>query len=141
MSASHLQSLKIKAKLLQKAKRKAGKIMQLKEAFAILAKAAGFSSWQDLKATLDTNSVFCPPGHSAYWKTWYGTYEGALQHLSEHGGFLLPYRKDFFICDADYLRFLGVGAEDRDLERVGSNWAEPRDSEAFARLMKRLRKT
>ncbi len=138
MSQTRIESLKIKAKLLQKAKQKAGKPIQLKAAFATLARAAGFDSWQDLKQTLEQNQPLCPPGHSAHWKVWYASYDEAKTHLREHGGYLLPYLKDFFICNEDYIRFLGIEEGDTDLARVGKNWAEPVDYEAYQRLLKKV---
>lgn len=139
MPVSRIQSLKIRAKLLQKAKAKAGKPVRLKEAFTLLARASGFSSWQDLKTTLNENGPLCPPGHSAHWKIWYASYSEACSHLKAHGGFLLPYQRDFFICDLDYLNFLGLSADDPDLKEVGTNWVEPGDLQAFKRLLKKVR--
>ncbi len=138
MPATRIESLKTKAKLLQKAKSKAGKPTRLKDAFELIAKTAGFASWRDLKAVLDANESFCPPGHSALWKVWYASYAEALEHIETSGGYLLPYQKEFFVCDADYIRFLGVTPDDEDLKKVGSNWAEPCDAKAFERLMKKI---
>jgi len=138
MSISRIQSLRIKAKLLQKSKRRAGTMFRLKDAFSMIARASGFSSWQDMKLTLDANEVLCPAGSSAHWKVWYANYDEAVAHLGLNGGFLLPYQKDFFVCDADYIRFLGIESEDPDLVAVGPNWAEPKDPRAFDRLLKRI---
>lgn len=137
MSNIRLEALKTKAKLLQKAKRGTGKLIQLKEAYALIAKAAGYSSWQDMKATLDSNDKFCPKGHSAIWKAWFASYEEALLHLKENQ-FLVPYMKDFFICNADYIQFLGLELNDSDLLKAGTNWVKPKDMQAFERLSKKI---
>jgi hypothetical protein len=137
---SRLQALKTKAKLLQKAKLKAGKPIRLKEAYTYLARTSGFASWRDLKATLEGDDVFCPPGHSADMKTWYAAYPDAVSHLAAHGGYLLTYQKAFFICDEGYIRFLGLSPDDPDVQKVGNNWAEPQDGPAFKRLLGKLKR-
>ena len=138
MSKTPLYSLRIKAKLLQKAKKKSGTNILLKDAFAILAKTAGFASWQDLKATLEANQIFCPNGHSAIWKNWYASYEMALSDLTATENYLIPYQKEFFICDQNYIQFLGLQIEDADLLKVGHNWVQPKDMKSFERLIKKI---
>lgn len=136
---SELEKLKIKAKLLQKAKRRAGIELRLKDAFELLARKAGFLSWRDLRENLDETAELCPGGSSAFWKVWYRTYGEALRHLNEHGGFLLPYRKHFFLCEPVYVQFLGIAEGDADLAAVGPNWVEPRDAAAYRRLLEKIR--
>ena len=141
MAHSRIESLKNKAKLLQKAKKKAGKPIQLKTALALIAKTSGYSSWRDLKQTLETNEQFCFPQGSAFWNTWYASYADARKHLESHGGFLLPYQKQFFICDIHYIENLGIRRTDPDLERVGTDWVKPLDAEAWKRLLKKIKST
>ncbi|AFY00209.1 hypothetical protein Bdt_0501 [Bdellovibrio bacteriovorus str. Tiberius] len=139
MSVSRLESYKIKAKLLQKAKQKSGQDFQLKDAFALIAKTAGFASWNDLKATLENQVDFCKKGHSAYWKVWYASYDEARAHLDSDGGYLLPYQKDFFICDENFIQWLGLEVTDEDLLKVGRDWAKPLDADAYSRLLKKMK--
>ncbi len=139
MSTPAIESLKIKAKLLQKMKKSAGKPIQLKEAFDILAKASGFKSWRELKELFEATEHYCPKGSTARWKVWYKNYDEAETQLNASGGFLLPYRDHFFICDQDYVQFLGVPMADSDLKKVGCNWVEPNDAEAFFRLTQKIR--
>jgi hypothetical protein len=142
-----IDSLKIKAKLLQKAKAKSGKPLQLKEALNILAVSAGYGSWRELKAAYETTDHYCPPGTSAHWKTWYKSYDEARTHLMGHTNtgengraeFLLPYRDQYFVCEIHYLEALGISASDSDLAKVGTNWVELRDAAAFARLNERIK--
>jgi hypothetical protein len=138
MPVSRLDALKIKAKLLQKAKFRAGISMALKDAYEILAKTAGFSSWREMKSTLDTHEILRPPGASALWNVWYGSYEEAKNHVQEHGGFLLPYQKQFFVCDENYILSLGIPIDDPDLEKVGRDWVTPKDSTAWKRLLGKI---
>ena len=138
MVTSGTQFLKDKAKLLQKAKKKAGKPIQLKTALALIAKTSGYDSWRDLKKTLETNEQFCSPKSSAFWNTWYAAYADARKHLESHGGFLLPYQKQFFICDIHYVENLGIKRNDPDLEKVGADWVRPLDVSAWKRLLKKI---
>lgn len=137
---TRLESLKIKAKLLQKAKLKAGKAIQLKEAFELIAKHAGFLSWRDMKENLDANDFMAPKPGGTYWNVWYSSYEEAKEHLASREGFLLPYQKHFFICDIHYIENLGVDRNDEDLKLVGRNWVEPSDASAWTRLSTKVRK-
>lgn len=136
---SRLELIKSKAKLLQKAKKKAGLDIQLKEAFEILAKHAGFPSWREMKENLEMSELTRFQGSSAHWNTWYSSYEKAKEHLDKNGGYLLAYQKDFFICDQDYISSLGISADDSDLLLVGNNWMEPQDKEAWERLIKKMK--
>jgi hypothetical protein len=137
---SRLESLKIKAKLLQKAKKKAGKEIALKDALQQIAQLSGFENWRDLKENFEENQVFEISMSSAHWHVWYASYNEALKHLHETGGFLLPYQKHFFICNEDYIKELGLAMSDNDLLRVGNNWAEPQDKEAWLRLKAKIKK-
>lgn len=136
---SSLESLKIKAKLLQKAKKKVGVSLQLKDALDQIARLSGFPNWRELKTVTEETEIFCPQPSSAHWKTWYASYEEALSHLEEGEGFLLPYRKQFFICDIHWIERLGLRAEDPDLDRVGRNFVEPKDREAWQRVVKKIK--
>lgn len=140
MAHSRIDALKTKAKLLQKAKRKAGKPIQLKEALQKVASAAGFSSWRELRESFSESDILCPSGSSAFWKTWYNSYEEARLHLTAKDDiYLLPYGKQFFICDHHWIDHLGLSQGDPDLLKVGRNWAEPKDMEAWSRVLKRIK--
>lgn len=138
MPLSRLDALKTKAKLLQKAKKRSGKPIALKEAFALIATSAGFASWREMKAALDIHELLRPPHSSALWSVWYGKYDDAAGHLQEQGGYLLPYQKQYFICDEHYIVSLGIQLGDPDLEKIGPDWARPKDVEAWNRILKKI---
>lgn len=100
MPATRLQSLKTKAKLLQKAKAKAGKPILLKTALDIIAKTSGFDSWRELKENIEANEVLWSSLGGALWNNWHASYEEAVAMLADDQ-FLLPYQKQFFICDTN----------------------------------------
>lgn len=125
MTYSSIESLKIKAKLLQKAKKKAGIEFPLKDAYGVLAKTAGYSSWKEMIDSYELADVFNPPKWSALWKIWFGSREAALLHFKNPDQYLIPYQKQFFICDVNYIRTLGLSEEDSDLTLVGNDWSAP----------------
>ena len=138
MSLSSLESLKIKAKLLQKSKKKKGIEIQLKDAFQIIAKAAGFESWRELSSNFEETDFFNPSHWSAQWKVWYGNLDEARAHLEEDK-FLLPYHKQFFICDIYYIEALGISEDDSDLKLIGHDWTRPQNKAAWSRVVARIR--
>lgn len=140
MAISQIQHLKNKAKLLQKAKARAGKPILLKDALEIIAKHANFASWRELKENLDENAILVRHLGPSVWNVWYASYEEALRDLNQiPGRFLLPYRKQFFICDIHYINRLNIDVGDADLKLVGNNWVEPKDSAAWDRLLKKMK--
>ena len=113
------------------------------DALAVVALAHGFVSWA---AVLES----CLPGlrsvmmHSdrmaPYLNRWFAGYEEAAASLRDEGGYLLPYRKQFFITVHDAIREIGLDPDDPDWERIGFDWVRPRDVEAHLRLCRlRLR--
>lgn len=140
MSLSSIESLKIKAKLLQKSKKKKGIEIPLKDAYQIIAQAAGFESWRELSANFEATDLFNPPRWSAQWKVWYANLEEARSHLEEDK-FLLPYHKQFFICDIHYIEALGIPEGDSDLKLIGHDWTKPLDKVAWSRVVDRIRET
>lgn len=137
MAISRLQTLKNKAKLLQKAKAKAGKPILLKTAFNIIAKTSGFKSWRELKENIETNEILWSSLNSTLWHNWLANYDEALEILTEDR-FLLPHEKHFFICDINYIEALGLTKDDADLKAVGNNWVKPKDWAAWTRLLQKI---
>lgn len=138
MSRSSIESLKIRAKLLQKSKKKSGKEIQLKDALQIVAKAKGFDSWRELNAKFEETDLFNPAHWSAQWKVWYSTLDEARTNLKE-AEFLLPYHKQFFICDVHYIQALGISPEDGDLKAIGNDWTIPQNENAWERVVQKIR--
>ncbi len=137
---SRITSLKIKAKLLQKQKKKSGIAIKLKEAYHILAKASGYSSWQAMKSHLEEHEMFesIANNHlSSYPKKWHSSYEEAKASLKD-GEFLIPYGHQYFICGAYDIQMLGIFLDDSDLVLVGDDWSAPKNPEAGKRLFKKL---
>jgi hypothetical protein len=74
------------------------------------------------------------------WNVWYSSYEDAVRDLGQsEGRYLLPYQKQFFICDIHYVNRLNIDVDDADLKLVGNNWVEPKDAAAWDRLLKKMK--
>ncbi len=123
--------------------------VQLKHALTVVAVEAGATSWLALKAAaaLTEPAAQLRPkarradetflyerGLSVLLNRWFASYEEAKASLAADGGYLLPYRQQFYICEAEGIRVLGLDPDDADWQRIGWNWIEPADREARARL-------
>ena len=74
-------------------------------------------------------------GMSAISNRWFTTYEGAVASLRSDGGYLFPYRNQFFVTSGEGIRELGLDPADPDWERIGWDWARPADADAWGRLL------
>lgn len=83
-----------------------------------------------------------PTSHPPMWvapmgaclNRWFLTYEEARESLEAEGGYLLPYRQQFFVTGPEAVRELGLDPQDPDWERIGRDWVRPADQEAWRRL-------
>ena len=118
---------------------------QLKHALAVLAAELGYPNWADCKQRLevpaelrlDTEGFF-GAGSSAYLNHWFARYDEARVSLEAEGGYLFPFRYQFFICGPGFLEARGIDPADPDWERIGRDWVRPLDQEARDRLERRL---
>jgi hypothetical protein len=65
---------------------------------------------------------------------WFTSYEEARSSLETEGGYLLPYKAQFFVTEGEGIRELGLDPDDPDWARIGWDWVRPKDSEAWERL-------
>lgn len=72
-----------------------------------------------------------------YLNRWFANYEAAREALEEHGEFLLPYRKHFYVCKAEVISALGLDPNDPDWEKIEFDCARPTDEAAFQRLLQK----
>ncbi len=72
---------------------------------------------------------------AVYLNRWFTCYEDARAARETDGGFLFPYQDQFFVAEPAAIRVLGLDPADPDWERIGFDWARPRDPEAFERLL------
>ncbi|WP_241758718.1 GIY-YIG nuclease family protein [Pyxidicoccus parkwayensis] len=119
--------------------------VQRKHALAVIALEQGFASWSELKAAreaspppaVDFEALLSRVG-GLFLNRWFTTYEDALASLRSQGGYLFPFRQQFFVCEASLLTALGVDVSDADWALAGPDWMEPLDAAAHARLEQKL---
>ena len=109
--------------------------VKLKHALAALALEEGYGSWRELKASAEaTGPKMYDPRMDTFLNRWFVRYGNARASLEEEGGFLLPYKRQFFICETGAIKMLGLDPDDPDWELIGHDWVKPRDREAWLRL-------
>jgi hypothetical protein len=115
-----------------------------RHALAVLAKELGFSGWPHARAVLagespeDFGTLLYPDGASAHWNIWSAHYDEARQIRGEHGGYLLAYRRHFFIVDRYFIETLGLDPDDPRWEDIGRDWVRPPRPEARTELYAEL---
>ena len=57
-----------------------------------------------------------PDGADTHWNIWSASYAEARSIREHHGGYLLAYRRHFFIVDRYFIETLGLLPEDPDWE-------------------------
>jgi hypothetical protein len=124
--------------------------VRLKHALAVIALEHGFPSWESAKKALaqpqapvhspadETGNRRYPDGCTSTFNHWFTSYEEARAQLEQGGGFLLPYRNQFFICESGHIENVGLSPDDPDWERIGRDWVKPNDLEAWACLSAKL---
>lgn len=112
---------------------------------SVIALELGFRGWAQLAHVLegggegaDFGSILCPMRMMSHQNIWLSDYAEAKRIRNDHGGFLLAYRKQFFIADGDYLLDLGLDPEAEGWEAMGRDWVTPDDLNARARFYARL---
>ena len=111
---------------------------------AVIARELGFQGWPHAVAVLDgTDSsdfgtLLYPNGADAHWNIWSASYNEARAIREEHGGYLLAYRRHFFIVDRYFIETLGLHPDDPDWELIGRDWVRPRRADARERLYGKL---
>lgn len=110
------------------------KEIKRKHALLLIAVENGFNSWIELK--MQINFIV-----SGYLNSWFANYSEARSQLQSAGGFLLPYKNQFFICNAHYIEQIGFDPDDPDWKRIGYDWVVPADKKAWQRLYKKWSQT
>jgi hypothetical protein len=89
---------------------------------------------------IDERTLWYSDKLDVYLNRWFAGYEEARQSRESEGGFLLPYRHQFYVCEFGAIKALGLDPDDSDWERIGFDCAKPADPEAYQRLSEKRRK-
>jgi hypothetical protein len=113
-----------------------------KHALAVVAAEQGFESWSALKAAMtprfDVEAAFRAGINCGCLNRWFTRYDEARESLRIEGGYLFPFRTQFFLCESGFIEAMGLDPADPDWERIGRDWVEPRDPAARERIERRL---
>jgi hypothetical protein len=90
-----------------------------------------------MTAMQDEQPTMWVPQMGAVLSRWFTTYEEARTSLDLEGGYLLPYRKQFFVTTGAAIEELGLDPADPDWALIGWDWVRPADPEAWERLMEK----
>ena len=89
-------------------------------------------------AEADFGTLLYPKGWGSRLNHWFAQYDDARAHVEANGGYLLAYKRYFFVADRDFVEALGFDPDDADWAAIGFDWARPKSVEARKRLYGRL---
>lgn len=117
--------------------------IQRKHALAVIALEAGYSSWSELKKHITKSPInyrdfFGAPRFGGTLNHWFKTYPAAKEYLRAKGGYLLPFRGQYFVATPDFIQNIGLDQQDPDWQRIGYDWVQPECPKAFYRLKQKL---
>jgi hypothetical protein len=68
---------------------------------------------------------------------WFVKYEQARTSREKEGGYLFPYKSQFFVTEREAIRELNLDPDDPDWQLIGWDWVKPLDAAARERLKKK----
>lgn len=119
--------------------------IQRKHGLAVIARELGFSGWPHAHRVLegdedeaDLGTLLYPPSCGAFTNQWFADYATARLTREQAGGYLLGYRRQFFVCSRQFVQTLGLDPDDPDWEAIGFDWIRPQQPAARRRLYAKL---
>lgn len=121
--------------------------VQLKHLLALAAEDHGFASWAELvqqdsltagaAAPTERADFMYVSGMQTLINRWFSDYHESVLSLRELGGYLLPYRNQFFVTERAGIELLGLSPDDPDWRSIAWNWVRPADANAWQRLVEK----
>lgn len=109
--------------------------VRLKHLLTLVAVEAGHASWPALVRAHDAAAPnMWVPQHGVLLNRWFADHDDARASLREQGGYLLPFRDQFFITERAGIEALGLDPDDPDWTAIGFDFVAPDDGAAHARL-------
>jgi hypothetical protein len=138
--------------------------LQRRHCLALIAQELGFAGWPHAKRVLgevprtsdskprrgsgavevgdaplsDLGTLMHLEQGGAYCHVWSASYVEASAIRAEHGGYLLPYKRQFFIAEPGYIASLGLDPSHPDWARIGRDWVRQGVLCAHARLTEKV---
>ncbi len=82
----------------------------------------------------DMDTLWYQPNLDVFLNRWFSNYADARASRESQGGFLLPYKHHFFVCNAEVICAIGLEPDDPDWEKIAWDCARPVDMAAYQRL-------
>ncbi|MCB9914156.1 MAG: hypothetical protein H6828_03275 [Planctomycetes bacterium] len=114
--------------------------VQRKHALALVARRLGFTGWAVAKRVLagelvdDWGELLYPGRGAAYWNVWSAHLDEARRIRAEHGGYLLPWRRQFVIVEDHFVEHIGLDPRDAGWATLGRDWLCAGGDEVRARF-------
>lgn len=112
-----------------------------KHCLAVVARELGFQSWEHGLCVLrgdadevDYGDLLYPSGCAVHLNHWFARYAEARAHRHAHGGYLLAFRRQFFVVERDYVVTLGLDPDDPAWRALDWDWTHRHGAEARRRL-------
>lgn len=118
--------------------------IQRRDCLSIVAAELGFPNWPSAKAALAGDSAaedfgtLLYPDRAVHINIWFRSYEEAAAVREERQGFLLAYKRQYFVADRYLIESLGLDPDDADWREIGFNWVRPGSPAARTRLYAKL---
>ena len=114
-----------------------------KDALLVIALENGFASWIELKNHFYKilSSPFENDYIGGFLNPWFARYADAKSQQKLDGGYLLPFKKQYFLASEDYIKTLGFDPFDPDWNLIDWDWVKPKDQTALARLFQKWLKS
>jgi hypothetical protein len=118
--------------------------VQLKHCLVLVAQEFGFSTWLQANQVLSGQGQPQDFGTLLYGKscggfnTWFADYQEALDVHHQTQGYLLAYKRQYFIVGPDFIQDLGLNPKDPDWDSIARNWPRPANMEARNRLYSKI---
>ncbi len=119
--------------------------IQRKHCLATLSRELGFSGWPHARRVLegdpqeaDFGTLWYPRDCGAFTNHWFAHYDEARESRLVTKGFLLAYKRQFFVVTPLYIETVGLDPHDPDWVALGWDWVRPRQRAARQRLYARL---
>lgn len=119
---------------------------QRRHCLSVIAAELGFADWPHALAVLrgdpdveDFGTLLSPPRAASHFNLWYRDHAAAAAVRGGRGGYLLAFKRQFFIVERFYIAdTLHLDPDDPDWARIGFDWPHPADVEARNRLYAKL---
>lgn len=119
--------------------------IQRKHCLAVIGRELGFAGWPHAHRVLagdpdelDFGTLLYPRGCGGFTNQWFAAYDEARRTRELTRGYLLAYRRQFFVVTGSYVEAMGLHPHDPDWGAMGWDWARPQQPAARARLYAKL---